>query len=307
MARRLLAPVARAAFTLWLVGTAAFFALRVLPGDAIDGLLLGSGAGAVAIAERRAALGLDRPLIEQYAAYCAGVARGDLGVSLIDGVPVRDAIAARLPATLELAAAALAVAIAVGLGLGIAEVIGRGVIRIGARVLLEGALGVPVAFTGTVAIGVFAVALGWLPAGGARGVEALILPAVVLGFHTAGAIGRVTAAALHESIAQDYTRTASAKGLRRWRIVIRHGLQPAATPVVAAIGVQAGFLIGGAVVTETVFTRVGLGAALVSAVLRQDYPLVQGITLVTAAGVVMVQAVAGAIAAALDPRARLDR
>ncbi|HLU11969.1 MAG TPA: ABC transporter permease, partial [Oceanobacillus sp.] len=194
---------------IWLAATLAFFALRVIPGDAIETQLIESGASASTIAERRAAAGLNAPLPAQYVDFLSGLWRGDLGVSLLDGRPVVQIILDQIEPTITLAISALAVAVSFGLVLGTfaALNVGWGISTV-SRVLISLALSVPIYWTGTIAIFVFTVQLNLLPSAGAGRLSQLILPAGVLGFHTAGAIGQVIEASIRETLKMDFVRTA---------------------------------------------------------------------------------------------------
>ena len=281
--------------TLWLAATLAFFALRVLPGDAIQAELQSSGASAQTIAERRAALGLDDPLLAQYGRFLLGITRGDLGVSLLDGRPVSEIIGQQIPPTLTLALSALVVASFGGIALGTLAALGSPL----ARLILTLSLTTPLYWTGTLVIYIFAVRLDWLPTSGANNV---ILPAAVLGFHSAGAVGQVVRANVRDMLGQDFVRTARAKGLRESRVIVRHVLRTALLPVVSVIALQAGFLLGGVVITESLFVRPGLGRVLLDATLRQDYPVVQGAVVVGALTYTLVNALADVTSRLLDPR-----
>ena len=283
---------------LWLAATLAFFALRLLPGDAITAQLVDSGASAAQIESRRAALGLDAPLFTQYTDWLVGVVSGDLGVSMLDGQPVNEIVARQVAPTISLALAALLVAILGGMTLGCAAGLGSS----SARFALNIALSAPIYWTGTLAIWVFALLLDWLPSSGDSGLTGLILPSAVLGFHTAGAIGRVIAAGVAETVNADFVFTARSKGLPEGLIVWRHILRASLLPAVSVIALQAGFLLGGVVITETLFNRPGIGRVLLDAVMRQDYPVVQGIVVWTAAVYIIVNAAADVITRQLDPR-----
>lgn len=286
-------PLLSTAATLWLAVTLAFFALRILPGDAVQTQLEESGASAATIAQRRAALGLDEPLLAQYGRFLGGLLRGDLGVSLLDGQPVSQIIAQQFAPTVLLAGCALLVAAAVGIMLGtLAALDGFGL----ARLLLDLALSVPLYWTGTLAIYVFSVQLNWLPTNG------LLLPVAVLGFHTAGAIGQVVRADVRAALVLDFVRTARAKGLRERRVILGHVLRAGLLPVVTVIALQAGFLLGGVVVTESLFVRPGIGRVLLNATLRQDYPVVQGVVVLSALVYTLLNAGADALYRRLDPR-----
>lgn len=300
--RRVGAGIASLAAAAWLAATLSFFALRALPGDAIRSQLVISGASEAVIAERRAALGLDDPLPVQYVRFLVGVLRGDLGTSLIDGQPVTDILLRALPPTLALAGSALAVAAALGLGLGTAAALKlRGITPL-ARLLLTLSLSVPIYWTGTLAIYLFAARLNWLPSGGAGDASALILPALALGFHTAGAIARVTQASIEAAIRAPFIATARAKGLPEHTIILRHALRHALPPVVSVTALQAGFLLGGVVITESLFARPGIGRILLDAALNQNYPVVQGAVIWAALAYTFASTAADMLTGIIDPR-----
>ncbi len=291
----LLRQIITALATLWFAATLAFFALRVLPGDAIEAQLRESGAGADVIAERQAALGLDDPPLVQYGRYLTGLLRGDLGVSLLDGRPVTEIVAQQFAPTLALALSALAVAAVAGIALGVIAALDLP-LAIAARLLLDLALSMPLYWTGTLAIYFLSVQLNWFSATG------LLLPAAVLGFHTAGAIGQVVRVGVQETLALDFVRTARAKGLPEGRVLIRHVLRAGLLPAVTVIALQAGFLLGGVVITESLFIRPGIGRVLLNATLRQDYPVVQGIVVLSAVVYILLNTAADFSYRLLDPR-----
>lgn len=291
------------AVTVWLAATLAFLALRVLPGDAIETQLVFSGAGAEVLAERRAVLGLDAPLQVQYTQFIGGLLVGELGHSLQDGQSVMLKISQQIVPTATLALSALVFAVFLGIGLGIAVEIrvGWGVSWL-ARLVTDLALSTPIYWTGTLAIYLFTVWLGILPSAGAGTVNHLVLPVTVLGFHTAGAIARVTAANLREVLLASYVRTAYAKGLPGRAVLLRHILPSALPPVIAVIALQAGFLLSGTVITESLFVRPGIGRLLLDSVLRQDYPVVQGVVVFSAVVYVALSLAADVLYRLLDPR-----
>lgn len=291
---------------IWLAATLAFFALRVIPGDAIETQLIESGASASTIAERRAAAGLDAPLPAQYVDFLSGLWRGDLGVSLLDGRPVVQIILDQIEPTITLAISALAVAVSFGLVLGTfaALNVGWGISTV-SRVLISLALSVPIYWTGTIAIFVFTVQLNLLPSAGAGRLSQLILPAGVLGFHTAGAIGQVIEASIRETLKMDFVRTAYAKGLRERAVMVRHVLRASLLPAVTVIAAQAGFLLGGVVITEALFNRPGIGSILLDATLLQNYPVVQGIVVWSAIVYALMNGLADLLYRLLDPRVRI--
>jgi peptide/nickel transport system permease protein len=290
----------------WLASTLSFFALRAVPGDAIQSQLVISGASEVVIAERRAALGLDNPLPTQYLGFLTGLVRGDLGTSLIDGQPVTDILLRALPPTLALAGSAFIVAVVLGLALGIATALELRLISLLARLILNLSLSIPIYWTGTLAIYLFAARLNWLPSGGAGGIDALVLPALALGFHAAGAIARVTQAGVRGTMAAPFIGTARAKGLPERIVVLRHALRHALPPVVSVSALQAGFLLGGVVITESLFARPGIGRVLLDAALNQNYPVVQGAVIWAALAYTFTNAVAELLTGIIDPRTRAE-
>ncbi len=297
MIRRLLSTLG----VIWLAATLAFFALRVLPGDAIESQLIDSGAPAADLQQQRELYGLTGSLPLQYSRYLAGLLRGDLGLSLLGGEPVSEMIGQQLPATLALTLPSLALALMLGLLFGTlgALDIGFGV-STAARLITGLSLSTPIYWTGTLAIYVVTVLLR-LPSGQSA-LDQLILPVAVLGFAASGAIARVTEAGVGALFAADFVRTARAKGLSERVILSRHVLRAALLPVITVTALQAGFLISGAVITETLFLRPGLGRLLLQSTLRQDYPVVQGIVVLSAVAYTLFNAAADGLYRLADPR-----
>ncbi len=292
---------------IWLTITLAFFALRLIPGDAIQAQLLGSGAGAVVVENRRAQLGLNLPPVEQYARFMAGLLRGELGYSLLDGQPVVEMIAQRYPSTLSLGISATLVAGIVGIALGamaelapykLAAEMARGTIR-----LMQS---LPIYWAGTLVIILFADMLNLFPPSGTGSLGHLILPASVLGCHVSGGIGRLVEGLMADARSADYVRTAQAKGLPQRLVTLRHILRPAVPPVIVMIALQLNFILGGTVVIETLFLRPGLGKLLLDATLQQDYPVVQGLVILGGITTVVVNEAALGLRDWLDPRLRLS-
>jgi ABC-type dipeptide/oligopeptide/nickel transport system permease component len=290
---------------LWGVATVVFLLLRVLPGDPAETILAGSGASPEAIAQVRQQLGLDDPLLTQYGRYLLNTLRGDLGRSLFSNRPVTLTIAEQLPATLQLAAAALLVAVIVGLSLGVLAALRAGtwIDRTAMGVAVLG-VSVPVFWSGLLLIWVFSVGLNWLPATGADGVRHLMMPAVVLGLVGAGPIARLVRASLLDVLRADYITIARAKGLPELAVIGRHALRNALIPTITLVGLQAGFLLGGTVITESVFARPGLGRLVVEAILWKDLPVVQGVVLLIAATYVIINLLVDLATLTLDPRLR---
>ncbi len=296
--------IAAALVVAWLAMTLAFVALRWLPGDALDATLGRAGWSDDVIQARRSDLGLDAPVWWQYGAYLAGVVRGEWGTSLISGQPVTAIIWQNAGPTVALALAALAVAVALGVLLGLlAGAVPYGIVRYSAEAAASFALATPVYWTATLAIYLFTVALGILPGVGGSSPRYLILPALVLGFHTAGSIAHVTARSIREMWHEDFVRTARAKGLPSLD-VLDHVLRVGLLPVVAVIALQLSFLISGTVITEVIFVRRGLGRVLLEAITDRDYPVVQGLVVLAALAISGINALADVLYALLDPRVR---
>jgi peptide/nickel transport system permease protein len=294
-----------AAVTLWGVTTVVFLLLRVLPGDPALTALAGSGASDAALAQARSQMGLDEPLPLQYGRYLSTIARGDLGRSLFSNRPVAQVLGDQMAATLELAAAALLITLVVGLGIGVITAL-----RAGSwldRLAVAGAaLGVstPIFWSGLLAVWLFALVLDWLPATGAGSLAHLVMPATLLGLVGAGPLARLVRANLVTALRADYVTVARSKGLPNPLVIRRHVLRNSLLPAINLIGLQAGFLLGGTVVTETVFARPGIGRVVVDAILWQDFPVVQGAVLLMAATYVVINLVVDLAALALDPRLR---
>jgi ABC-type dipeptide/oligopeptide/nickel transport system permease component len=286
------------------VVTLVFALIHLIPGDPARAML-GEAASDREVADLRQRLGLDRPLSDQFASYVAGLARADLGTSLRTGTPVTGQIAARVPATAELAVAALLMAVAVALPVGVFAAIRQG--RAADRLALAGSLVVvsmPSFWLGPLLAIVFGIQLGWLPVSGRGGPSHLILPAASLGAALAAVLARMTRASLAEQLRQPYVVAAHARGASTSRVVLRHALPNCLVPIVTLLGLQAGALLTGAVITETIFAWPGVGRLLVQAIGFRDYPVVQGCILFIALTYVVVNLATDLIYAALDPRIR---
>jgi ABC-type dipeptide/oligopeptide/nickel transport system permease component len=282
-----------------------FGALYLVPGDAIDSMLAETGASAADIARLKREFGLDRPFAEQYATFVSRAVRGDFGRSLRLRIPVTDALAEQLPATLELTFAALLVSVVIGLGLGVVAAVRQGswVDTLAMVVSLVG-VSMPIFWSGLLLIFLFSLRLGWLPAAGTGGWRALILPAFTLGFSGAAIIARVTRSSLLEVLGRDYIRTARAKGLTERVVVLRHAMRNAMIAVTTIVGLQFGALLGGAVVVEVVFGRQGIGFLAAESIRQQDFPLVQGTVLIASLAFVLVNLLVDLSYGLLDPRIR---
>lgn len=277
------------------------------PGDPVVALLGESAQGITQEArdDLRRQLGLDRPWPVQYLDYVAGLARGDLGTSIRSRRPVLQEVVDRLPATAELALAGLAIAVVLGVSLGVAAAVRRRtwVDALAIAVALVG-VSVPVFWSGFLLMLVFALELGWLPASGRGTWQHLVLPALTVGVSSAAFIARITRGAVLETLGQDYVRTARAKGVAARRVVVRHALRNALLPIVTVVGLQLGGLLGGAVLTETVFAWPGVGRMLVDAIVARDLPLVQGSVLTISLIFILVNLAVDLSYAAINPKVR---
>lgn len=291
---------------IWLAATLVFFMLRVLPGDVIEAQLTQSGVSPAVINERRELLGLNQPVFTQYAVFLAGLLKGDLGHSLVDGLPVAELLMQRLWPTVTLAVGALAVAVTAGVLLGMLAglEVGWGLSAF-SRVVINLSLALPIYWTGTIVIYLITLLPFRISYAGAGRPAQVVLPALVLGFHTSGAIARVIRTQIAQTLRSDFVRTARAKGLPGRHILLRHILRAGLPPVISMIALQAGFLFGGTVITESLFVRPGIGQLLLSRTIQQDYPVVQGIVILAAFVYILLTTLADVLNRALDPRIRL--
>jgi peptide/nickel transport system permease protein len=288
--------------TAWAAVSLAFFALRLAIGDPAASLLSQGLATPAQLENLREALGLNAPLWQQYLNYLSKLLHGDLGVSLYTQQPVSSIILQQLPATLKLASLGWLMGIGLGLFLGIVAAWKRRSIAQGLAAGISGlGTALPVAFTGVLAL----YLVRWsAPHQLPRAVTYLWVPATVLGFATAGAIGRVTRASLEESLDAPYILAARARGIGHSLRLLWHALRPALPPVVSLSALEAAFLFSGTVVTETVFSRPGLGRLLVSSILQGDYPVALGLVALAALFYTASLLLGDLIAIALDPRLR---
>jgi ABC-type dipeptide/oligopeptide/nickel transport system permease component len=289
--------------TAWAAVTLAFFALRAAVGDPVAGLVAQGLASAEQAEAIRRSLGFDRPLWVQYLDYLGGLTQGDLGASLFTARPVGRVIADQATATLGLAAAGLATALALGLALGSVSGWKRGTAWGGAATSAASlATALPVALVGVLALLGYNFGLAWLPQPLATRVLGFGLPAMVLGFSTAGPVARAVGSGLLESIDSAYILAARARGISGAPRLVWHALRPALTPVISLSALQAGYLLSGTVVTETVFARPGLGRLLVSSVVQGDFPVAQGLVVLAALIYTATQVIADALSMVIDPR-----
>lgn len=297
---------------LLIVAVIVFLLLRMTPGDPAAAIA-GDAASVQDIERIRAQLGLDAPIVSQFFGWLGHVLRGDLGYSFFYKMSVTDLIGQRLEPTLSVAAVTVVLTVLIAVPLGVLAASRRGGL-LDRFIMSASVLGfsVPVFVAGYLMIWLFSMQLGWLPSQGynriAEGVgpwlRNLVLPCVTLAVMYAALIARVTRAAVSEALTEDYVRTARAKGIPEWRMLTRHALANAAVPIATIIGLSVAGLIGGVVVTETIYAIPGLGQLTVDAVLSRDYPLIQGITLFFSLVYVVVNLLVDLSYLLLDPRIR---
>ncbi|MDR5682737.1 MAG: ABC transporter permease [Armatimonadota bacterium] len=288
------------------VSIVVFAMVRFIPGDPAQ-IMAGQAATQEVVEQIRESLGLDQPILVQYAYFLRNALTGDLGRSLFSGVPVSEELGQRFPRTVRLALASIFVAALIGIPAGILSAT-RHLSWVDSIVMILALAGVsiPVFWLGLNLILVFSVRLHWMPAFGYETWRHLVLPSITLGTASAAIIARMTRSAMLEVLRQDYVRTARAKGLAERVVVNHHALRNALIPVVTVVGLQLGALLSGAVLTETVFSWPGIGKLLVDSVLARDYPIIQGAVLLIAATFVFLNVVVDATYAMLDPRIRYE-
>jgi peptide/nickel transport system permease protein len=306
--RRLLATIP----VLLLVTAGVFALLHLTPGDPVD-VMMAESVDATVKATLRAELGLDRPIALQYVTWMGRVLRGDLGRSIRNGEPVIENVGRRIRPSLQLALLAMGISVIIAFPVGIVSAMRRNrpVDRAGTTFALVG-ICMPNFLLALLLIFFFGVTLRWLPISGytdpledpVAGLRSLVLPAVTLGLALAAVVTRTLRSSLLEALAEDYVRTARAKGLSEGRVVRAHVLRNALIPVVTVLGLQLGTLIGGAVITEYVFALPGVGRLVVDAVFARDYPLVQGVVLLIAVGFIVSNLLVDVLYGLIDPRIR---
>ena len=291
--------------TALLAVTLVFFIFRFIPGD-VARIIAGERATEDEVAMIREQLGLNDPILVQYGRYLAGLARADLGQSMVYRRKVTDEILTRLPATLELALAGVMVSVVLGITTGLVSAVKRNTILDHlSMVTAIGGICIPNFWLGLLLIMFFSVSLGWLPSGGRGGIAYLVLPTIALAARLVAVIARLTRSAMLEVISQDYIRTARAKGLGGRVVLMRHALPNAMIPVVTIVGLQFGTLLAGSVVVEIVFTWPGMGSLLITAVNTRDYPMVQGVILFYTIAFMLVNLLTDLAYGFFDPRIRL--
>ncbi len=285
--------------------TVVFVVLEIIPGDPVNLMLAGRPASEEVRERERARLGLDRPVHERYVSFLWRAAQGDLGESFRTRQPVTEMILEQLRPTLELAAGGFIVGVVLGVSLGVVAGV-RPNSWLDTSSMFVALLGVslPSFWTGMLLIFVFGTTLRWVPIVG-EGLPALILPSITVGLFLSGGLARLIRASILEVMNQDYIRTARAKGLAHWVVVFKHAMRNAMIPPVTLLGVQFGLLITGAVITESVFARPGLGQLLLQSVLNKDIPLVQALVVYATGIYIILNLVVDLLYGVIDPRIKL--
>ncbi|MBB5851339.1 ABC transporter permease [Amycolatopsis umgeniensis] len=299
----------RLVLSLWVLVTAAFLMIQLIPGDPVRAAL-GMTAPAELVNARRAALGLDHSLLRQYSDYLGGLFRGDFGTSMLSGQPVGQVIADRLPATLQLALPAFVVCMALAVPLGLTfAVLTRGGRRRGAELGFTSTTAlfaaIPEFLVAVALVAFFAVRLGWFPVAGQDGEGSLVLPVVALALGPASTLSRIVRVETLSVLGNDFVRTARAKRLPARLVYLRHALPNALTATLTLGGLLLISMVAGTVLVENVFAWPGLGSTIAQSILQKDYPLVQGIVLVYGIGVLLVNLVVDLLLAVLDPRSTI--
>lgn len=289
-----------------MVSVIVFGIIQTTPGDPIA-LMLGSQATPEMVELLREQMGLNRPIVAQYLSWAAGVLRGDFGTALRDGVAVLPALVARLPATIILLTVSIVIAVLLGVPFGIVAAVKRDTIwdALSRFVALVG-ISMPSFWLGVILIFVFAYQLRWLPASGFSSVAHVVLPALSLGLVSSALAMRLTRSTLLEVLRKDYIRTARAKGVPDLAVNMRHALRNSLIPVITVIGLQMGYLIGGSIAVETVFSWPGLGLYSYQRLMQRDYPMIMGSLFLYALLFTLVNLVVDILYAWADPRIRYD-
>lgn len=300
----LLRRLARLAPTLLLISAVVFILLRLVPGDPAT-VMAGQDASPEIVAGIRARLGLDQPVLVQYAVYLKNVLRGDLGQSIRSKQPVLEELAGRLPATLLLGFTSIALAFVLGLALGLTAAVRAGRWP-DVALLVFALLGVsaPSFWLGLLLMLLFAVQLGLLPVAGSDSWAHLVLPVATLMPNSLAVFARLSRSTLLEVLGEDFIRTAVAKGARRTQVLWRHAMRNALIPPVTVAGLEFGRLFGGVIAVETIFAWPGAGKALVDAIATRDYPMVQGIVLALALLFALLNLFVDLLNGVIDPRTR---
>jgi len=288
------------------VATLVFSLIHLVPGDPVQAML-GESATPQDVAELRARLGLDRPLLVQYGSFLKGIATGNLGSSLRTNQPVTAAIAERLPATIQLAVAAMCFATLIAIPIGIVAAVRSGTrVDYAATTLALVGISMPNFWLGPLLAIIFSIKLGWFPVSGIGTPAHLVLPAITLGAPLSAVLARMTRASVIEELRELYVLAARARGVSRARAVLRHAFRNSLIPIVTILGLQVGAVLTGAVITETIFAWPGVGRLLIQSISFRDYPLVQGCILLIAVTYVSMNLLTDLTYGLLDPRIRYE-
>ena len=295
-----------AVFVLFSISTIVFFLIHIIPGDPIE-VMLGETASATDKEVLRHSLGLDLPIIQQSSLYLRGFFHFDLGTSLHSKQLVGQLLLEHIAPTLILSFASLFVAIIISVPLGIVSAVYKDSIldRLSMMTAILG-VSIPNFVMGPLLILIFSLWLGWFPVSGNEGVSSLILPALTLGTALAAILSRMIRSSMLEILQEDYIRSAHARGLTEFNVLVFHALRNALLPVVTILGMQLGTLLAGAVITETVFSWPGIGQLMIESIQKRDYPVVQGCVILISFTYVLVNLIADFICVSLDPRIRVD-
>jgi ABC-type dipeptide/oligopeptide/nickel transport system permease component len=289
---------------LWAVLTLVFFSIHLVPGDPVQ-VMLGQSATRQGTIELRHELGLDKPLLQQYADFMRGAIHFDFGNSIFSRQPVSHEIWVRLPYTVELAGSAFLLALVFGITFGIlAAVFNRTLIGTGITTFAVLGISVPDFFLGTLLALLFGVYLGWLPVAGTQGLSSLVLPSLTLALAVSAVMTRLIRASMVDIMGLDYVRTARAKGVKRRVVLVRHVLRNALLPVVTLMGLMMAYLLSGAAIIEVVFARPGLGTLAINAAGARDFPVVQGTAFFFAVVLITANLLVDILYGFIDPRIR---
>lgn len=282
-----------------------FLLIHLVPGDPVE-LMLGESARPADREALRHALGLDLPVLTQLNHYLTGLVSFDLGTSIHTRLPISEMILQRIPASAQLALSALLIAVLIAFPLGIVAAIHKGTFwdQLAMGFSLFG-VSIPNFWMGPLLIMIFSLWLGWFPVSGKEGLSSIILPAITLGTAMAAILARMIRSTLLEVLHEDYIRTAIAKGLTQKQVILNHALRNALLPIITLIGLQLGTLLGGAVITEKIFSWPGLGQLTIESIQNRDYPVVQACILFISLSYVLVNILTDILYAAIDPRIRL--
>ena len=295
-----------AVFVLFSISTIVFFLIHIIPGDPIE-VMLGETARSTDREALRHSLGLDLPILQQWSLYLRGLIHFDLGTSLHSKQLVSQLLLEHISPTLILSFASLFVAILISVPLGIMSAVCKDSVwdRLSMMIAMLG-ISIPNFVMGPLLILIFSLWLGWFPVSGNEGISSLILPALTLGTALAAILSRMIRSSMLEILQEDYIRSAHARGLTKFNVLVFHALRNALLPVVTILGMQLGTLLAGAVITETIFSWPGIGGLMIESIQKRDYPVVQGCVILISFTYVFVNLIADFICVLLDPRIRVD-